>query len=306
MAKLEFATTLRSPYNVAAAAQRIEALGFDALGCGEHVMFHGDTANGFVSLATAAGATQHIKLLSAITLVPLYPAALLAKLGASLDVASNGRYMCGVGVGGEFPKEFIACGVPIAERGARTNEALEILQRVWSETNVNFDGKFTSLEDFSLKPLPIQRPRPPIWISGRKPVAMRRAARFGDGWLPYMYTPERLAQSLQVIRDECERNGRDPSEVKPGLYIFTAVHEDAKTGVKMAADRLGTQYAQDFDKIVSKYALGGTPEQCRARLREYIDAGAEFIVLSSACPDDYLETNIELIAKELVEPLRNA
>ena len=133
---------------------------------------------------------------------------------------------------------------------------------------------------------------------------MRRAARFGDGWLPYMYTPERLAQSLQVISDECERNGRDPAEVKPGVYLFTAIHEDSKTGVQMAAERLGSQYAQDFNKIVSKYALGGTPEQCRARLQEYIDAGAKFIVLSSACPNEYIDTNIELIAKELVTPLR--
>ena len=306
MAKLEFATTLRSPHDVVAAAQRIEALGFDALGCGEHVMFHGDTANGFVSLAIAAGATQHIKLMSTITLVPLYPPALLAKLGAALDVASGGRFMCGVGVGGEFPQEFIACGVPIEERGARTNEALEILHRVWSETNVDFAGKFTTLENFSLKPLPLQQPRPPIWISGRKPVAMRRAARFGDGWLPYMYTPERLAESLRTIRDECERAGRDPAAVKPGVYIFTAVHEDSATGVRMAAEKLGTQYAQDFNKIVNKYALGGTPDQCRARLQEYIDAGAEFIVLSSACPDDYLDTNIELIATELVAPMRAA
>lgn len=305
MSKLEFATTLRSPYSVAAAAQRIESLGFDALGCGEHVMFHGDTANGFVSLATAAGATRRIKLMSAITLVPLYPTALLAKLGAALDVASDGRYMFGVGVGGEFAKEFEACGVPIEERGARTNEALEILHRVWAETNVTFDGKFTTLNEFSLKPLPIQKPRPPIWISGRKKVAMRRAARFGDGWLPYMYTPERLAQSLQIIANECERIGRDPAEVKPGLYIFTAIHEDSKTAVQMAAERLGTQYAQDFNKIVGKYALGGTPDQCRARLQEYIDAGAQFIVLSSACPNDYIDTNIELIAKELVAPLRN-
>ena len=305
MTKLEFATTLRKPTNIAATARKIEALGFDALGCGEHVMFHGDTANGFVSLATAAGATERIKLMSAITLVPLYPAALLAKLGAALDVASDGRYMFGVGVGGEYPKEFEACGVPIEERGQRTNEALEILHQVWARTDVSFEGRFTTLNEFSLKPMPIQKPRPPIWISGRKNVAMRRAARYGDGWLPYMYTPERLASSIEVIKEECERNGRDPSEVKPGVYIFTAVHEDGPTGVQMASERLGRQYAQDFTKIVNKYALGGTPDQCRARLAEYIDAGAEFIVLSCACPDEYLDTNLELIASELVAPNRS-
>tara|TARA_Y100001934_G_scaffold266781_1_gene346673 strand:+ start:19788 stop:20705 length:918 start_codon:yes stop_codon:yes gene_type:complete len=304
MSELQFATTLRSPRNIAENAKRIEELGFDVLGCGEHVMFHGETANGFISLATAAGATSTIRLMSMITLVPLYPAALLSKLGAAIDVASDGRYMMGVGVGGEFPKEFEACGVPLAERGSRTNEALEILHKLWSEKDVTYHGKYTTMNEFTLKPMPVQQPRPPIWISGRKKVAMRRAARFGDGWIPYMYTPEQLAESLQVIRDECDKLGRDPDEITPGIYIFTAVHEDGPTGVKMAAEKLGTQYAQDFDKIVRKYALGGTPDQCRARLQEYIDAGAKFVVLSSACPDDYLDTNIELIARELVAPMR--
>jgi probable F420-dependent oxidoreductase len=301
---LEFATTLRKPSGIEAMAQKIEALGFDVLGCGEHVMFHGDTANGFVSLATAAGATSRIRLMSAITLVPLYPAALLAKLGAALDVASGGRFMCGVGVGGEFPKEFEACGIPLSERGARTNETLEILHKLWAERDVTFHGKFNTFNEFTLKPLPVQQPRPPIWISGRKPVAMRRAARYGDGWLPYMYTPDMLADSIKQIREACEREGRDPHSVRPGVYAFTAVHEDAATGVRMAAEKLGTQYAQDFNRIVDKYAIGGDPDRCRARLREYIDAGAEFIVLSSACPDDYMDTNIELIANELVTPMR--
>ena len=80
--KIEFGTTLRTPDNIEALAQQIEGLGFDILGCGEHVSFHGDSANGFVSLSVAAGVTNHIRLMSAITLVPLYPAALLAKLGA--------------------------------------------------------------------------------------------------------------------------------------------------------------------------------------------------------------------------------
>ena len=130
--KIEFGTTLRTPDNIEALAQQIEGLGFDILGCGEHVSFHGDSANGFISLSVAAGVTNHIRLMSAITLVPLYPAALLAKLGAALDVASGGRYTMGVGVGGEFPPEFEACGVPVRQRGSRTDDALEVLTRVWS------------------------------------------------------------------------------------------------------------------------------------------------------------------------------
>ena len=256
-------------------------------------------------LSVAAGATERIRLMNAIaTLVPLYPPALLAKLGAALDVASDGRFMLGVGVGGEYPKEFEACGVPVRERGARTNEALEVLERVWTQSDVSFDGKFTQLDAFTLKPLPLQKPRPPIWISGRTDAAMRRAARYGDGWLPYMYTPERLAESIDKIRGFAEDSERDLTDFTPGLYIFTAVHEDSKTAVDMATTRLGRQYAQDFTKLVSKYALAGTPDEVSTRLGEYVDAGARFVILSAACPDEYVEENVTLIAESVMPGFR--
>ncbi|MBI2803176.1 MAG: LLM class flavin-dependent oxidoreductase [Gammaproteobacteria bacterium] len=302
--RLRFGTALRSPYDVAASARRIEALGFDVLGCGEHVSFHGDTANGFVSLGVAAGATTHIQLMSAITLVPLYPAALLAKLGAALDVASGGRFMLGVGVGGEFPNEFEACGVPVKQRGSRTDDALEVITRTWTETNVTYHGRYTTLNDFSLKPLPIQKPRPPIWVSGRKEAAMRRAARYADGWLPYMYTPEQLAESIAKVKQFGSEYGRDMSQFTPGIFLFTAVHEDRQTGFDMANDKLSVQYAQDFSKLAPKYALAGDPAQCRARLKEYIEAGARFAFLSTACPDGYIDRNLELISSEIVAHFR--
>ena len=298
--KIRFGTTLRSPYDVAQSSREIEALGFDVLGCGEHVSFHGDTANGFISLSVAAGATKNIQLMSAITLIPLYPAALLAKMGAALDVASNGRFILGVGVGGEFPKEFEACGVPLNQRGSRTDDALEVIQRTWTETNVTYHGRYTTLNEFSLKPLPIQKPRPPIWVSGRKDVAMKRAARYGDGWIPYMYTPEQLADSVQKIERYGEDFERDLSGFTHGMYIFTAVHEHGDTAVEMAAEKLGRQYDQDFSKLVHKYVLAGDPDQCKARLNEYIDAGARFLFLSAACPDDYIDQNLKMIASEVM------
>ena len=302
--RIEFGTALRSPYHVAQSARQIESLGFDVLGCGEHVSFHGDTASGFVSLSVAAGATSHIRLMSTITLVPLYPAALLAKMGAALDVASDGRFIFGVGVGGEFANEFEACGVPVKQRGSRTDDALEVVTRTWTETDVSYDGRYTKLDHFSLKPLPIQKPRPPIWVSGRADAAMNRAAKYADGWLPYMYTPEQLAKSVESIRVAGEDLGRDMSAFRFGLFIFTAVHEDNERAIKMAADRLSTQYAQDFSKLVHKYALAGDPERCQARLREYIDAGADFCFVSTACPDDYIDTNLELIANAIMPAFR--
>lgn len=301
---IKFGTTLRAPHGIVELSRQIEGLGYDVLGCGEHVSFHGDTANGFVSLSVAAGATTKIELMSAITLVPLYPAALLAKMGAALDVASNGRFSLGVGVGGEFPNEFAACGVPVKERGARTDDALEVITRTWSGTDVTYDGRFTKLENFSLKPLPMQKPRPPIWVSGRSEAAMRRAAKYADGWLPYMYTPEQLAESISKILAYGEDLGRDMSDFTFGLYIFTAIHEDHELAIKYAADRLSKQYAQDFSKLVYKFALAGDPDRYKARLQEYVDAGASLILVSSACPDDYVDTNVAMVAEEIFPAFR--
>ena len=302
--KIEFGTTLRSPYDVARLARQIETLGYDILGTGEHVSFYGDTGNGFVSLSVAAGATSHIRLMSTITLAPLYPAALLAKLGAALDVASGGRFSLGVGVGGEFPKEFEACGVPVNQRGSRTDDVLEVVTRTWTQTNVSYDGRYTKLDDFSLKPLPIQKPRPPIWVSGRSDAAMRRAAKYADGWLPYMYTPEQLAESIAKIKAYGADMGRDMTDFKFGAYMFSAVHEDNDTAVTFAAERLSTQYSQDFSKLVHKYALSGDPQHCQTRLREYTDAGASLVFLSSACPDDYIDDNLGMIASTIIPAFR--
>ena len=302
--RIEFGTTLRSVYNIAQLAKQIEDLGYDFLGCGEHVSFHGETANGLVSLSVAAGATERIRLMSAITLVPLYPAALLAKMGAALDVASNGRFTLGVGVGGEFPNEFEACGVPIKQRGSRTDDALEVITRTWTETDDTYEGRYTTLKNFSLKPLPLQKPRPPIWVSGRTDAAMKRAAKYGDGWLPYMYTPEHLANSIEKIKAFGEELGIDLSDFTFAIYIFSAVHEDNDTAVKYAAERLSKQYAQDFSQLVHKYALAGDPDKCKARLQEYIDAGASAVFVSSACPDDYIDTNLEMLAKTVIPAFR--
>lgn len=303
MGNVEFGIGLRRLDSVAEDAVNAEKLGYEYLSTGEHVFFYGPIGNSLISLAAAAGATRRIKLMSSITLVPLYPPALLAKQIAALDVLSGGRFSLGVGVGGEFAREFEACGVPVNERGARTNESLEIMKRLWTEDEVSFEGRFTTLPGVSLNPKPVQNPHPPIWISGRSDAAMRRCAKYGTGWLPYMYTPEKLDSSLRIIGDYGESEGRtDP--VSPGLFIFFAVHEDRDEAIKMASDRLSIQYNQDFSELVGKYALAGNPEDCIARLQEYIDAGANTIILNSACPGSYMVENERLLAQAVLPAFR--
>lgn len=287
-------------HDAKAEAQRAEALGFDYLVTGEHISFHVGTANNMVSLAAAAGATEHIKLMSGIVLVPLYPAALLAKQVAMLDVVSGGRFSLGIGVGGEFPREFEAVGVPVAERGARTNEALEVIDLLLTQSNVSFDGEFTTLNDITISPKPVQKPRVPIWVAGRKDVAMRRAARHGDGWLPYMYTPEMLAESMTKIAGFCQEAGRPADAVSGGLYIFTCVHESRDRALELANEQLSRQYNQDFSKLVHKYTISGSPDDCIEQINAYVQAGAETIIFGAGCPPDYADESARLLAQAVL------
>lgn len=316
--QLEFGIVQHLLHNAKSEAKSAEDLGFDYLVTGEHLMFHGSISNNIVALSVAAGATDNIKLLSGIILAPVYPPVLLAKQCATLDVVSGGRFSLGVGVGGEFPPEFEAVGVPVTERGARTDEALEVLQLLLESGRsgpVSFSGNFTSFTDFAIRPSPVQS-RLPVWVAGRREAAMRRAARFADVWMPYMYTPEMLADSLATIDGHRQAFRSSPPEktgtstqtltktIDGSIYIFACVHEDQSMALKMAADQLSKQYNQDFTKLVSKYTLSGSPETCVARARQYIDAGARTIIFASACPADYAPTNVRLIAEGIVEPLR--
>jgi probable F420-dependent oxidoreductase len=301
---VQFGMSLSRIDDAGGAARELEGLGYDYLGVGEHVFFHGPVSNGFISLAVAAGATERIGLMTTITLLPLYPAPLAAKLGAALDVSSGGRFHLGVGIGGEYAKEFEACGVPVKERGARTDEALEVIRRLWTEDDVSFEGRFNRLSGVTLAPRPQQEPHPPIWIAGRKEAAMRRTAQHGDGWLPYMYTPEMVASSIEAIAARRGDFGRD-DPVTPGLFIFFAVHEDRETALEMAVTRLSKQYNQDFSGLVGRYALAGTPDDCVARLREYVDAGVRTVMLASACPSEHTDANHRLMSTEVVPRFRD-
>jgi probable F420-dependent oxidoreductase len=302
--KIEFGISLGLMRGAIEEAQRAEALGYDYLLTGEHVMFYTPQANTLISLAAAAGATKTIKLMSGIALVPLYPAALLAKQVSVLDVVSDGRFHLGVGVGGEFPKEFEACGVPVKERGARTDEALQVIDKLLTEEDVHFDGRFTKLDGVSISPRGVQKPRVPFWVAGRSDVAMRRAARYAEGWLPQMYTPEMLADSLTKIAGFTEEAGRPAGTVHPGSVMYTCVHENRNTALEMAKARLSLQWDRDFSEIVEKYALVGSPDDIIARLSQYIDAGARTFMFVLGCPPECAAENARLIAEAVIPAFR--
>ena len=304
MERIEFGLSLNSMNGLADLARQAETMGFDYLTCGEHLMFTGPVANSLLALSAAAVVTQKIKLMSSIVLVPLYNAAMLAKMTAVLDVISNGRYHFGIGVGGEFPREFEAAGVPVNERGPRTNEALEVIKRLWTEKKVTFSGRFNNFSEVTIDPQPMQTPHPPIWVAGRQDSAMKRAVKFADGWLPYMYTAEQLAESVRKISEMGRAAGRDMSGFRHGLFVFTTVYADREKAQQVAAQTVGRNYAQDFSRKAGRYLLFGTPDDCRKRLKEYVDAGARTVVLAAACPRPDLDSNLKLIAEEIMPAFR--
>ena len=284
--------------DIPAQARRIEEAGYDFVHCGEHVQGRNDVFNSFVALSAAGAATERLGLMSTVVLLPLYPAALAAKLGAAVDIASGGRYCMGVGVGGELPGEFDACGVPLSERGARTDEAIEVIRHLWRDDEVTFEGRFNRFSHLSIRPRPVTTPHPAIWVAGRRRAAMRRAARLGDGWLPYMYSPEMLAESLTEIATLCESFGRTERPAA-GIWLPLCCHRDRVQAQRWVTDALSRRYRQDFTLLAPRYAVFGTEEDCRQRVQEYLDAGATTVALVAMGPDDQLADTMEAFSQLL-------
>jgi len=304
---MQVVLTLSADQGAAAAeARAAEDAGYDGVATGEHLFFHGPVANGFITLAAAAGATTRIRLLSSLTVLPLYPAALAAKLATTLDQVSGGRFDMGVGVGGEYPPEFVAAGADVTQRGARTDEALDLMKQLWSGQRVEFDGRFATVPGLALEPGPVQTGGPPLWLGGRRPAAIRRAGRFADVWMPYMYSPEQVASSLAEVRAAAAEAGRDPGSIRGAVFCWGNVDTDADVARREVIEGVSAVYQQDFTKLADRYLLHGDPDRVVARAREYADAGAETVIFSPVGEGDRRREIVDLFTSAVLPQLRTA
>jgi alkanesulfonate monooxygenase SsuD/methylene tetrahydromethanopterin reductase-like flavin-dependent oxidoreductase (luciferase family) len=279
-----------------------EQLPIDSVWQGGHLLPPTNTGECITRLALMTAWTERVQVGSAILLLPLYQPVVVAKQLADLDARSGGRVTVGLGVGGEFPKEFEAAGVPIGERGARTDEAMAILRKLWAGGPVSHHGRFFDFADVELRPVAggMQAGGPPLIVSGRKEPAMRRAARAGDGWLPYLFSPTAYARSVETIK--AEAGDRDLADFQWMAYVYCSVRADGDEARRDVRDFLGRAYGDKPDEMLQKIAPAGTPDEVAKRLQEYVDAGVRHIVISPAAKQDTLEI-VRLAATEVLPQL---
>lgn len=202
-----------------------------------------------VWLGYAAAVTTTLKLATGVLILPQRQPAYAAKQLATLDVLSGGRAIAGVGVGW-LAEEFAAVGVPFEERGARTDESIQALRSLWSPRAEPFRGRFYQWEAVESNPRPVRPEGIPIVVGGHSAPAARRAARLGDGFFPARGSPEELARLFDIVREECERIGRDPAEVELVCGGRVRTPEDLEPYAALGVSRLVVSPpAQDVDGL---------------------------------------------------------
>jgi len=234
-----------APENLLPLVARIEALGFESVWTGEHVVIPKEYFSRYpynntgkigvametpftdplVTLSFVAAHTTRLKLATGINILPQSNPLLLAKQVASLDHLSGGRVLLGLGVGW-LAEEYRAMGVPFENRGKRFDDYLNAMKKVWSGELTEHQSEFLDWSGFKSFPIPNQRPHPPIIIGGHSPAALRRTVEMGDGWFGFTRDSTNLAEIVVKLRIAAEAIGRDPNSIE-----ITALWRDYKLGM---------------------------------------------------------------------------
>ncbi len=224
---------LGNPDDIAKITQAGEALGYATIVIGDHIVFplkidsrypysvdgrfpgHGDAMEQLSLMAFVAGITTTSRLVTSVMILPHRNPLVTAKMLATIDVLSKGRVTVGVGVGW-MREEFEALRAPdFDKRGASSNEYLEIFKKCWTQDPVSHHGEFYSFQELHCLPHPVQKPHPPIWIGGHSRPALRRVAKYGDGWQPVGATtasslpPAEFKSLLDELKQLTVAEGRD-------------------------------------------------------------------------------------------------
>ncbi len=266
-----------------AIAEKVDGQGYDSIWVSDHVVvpsqmaprypyssdgkFTADPSGHVVEplavLCYLAARTRRVMLGTSVLILPYRNPVLTAKVLASLDYLSGGRLILGIGVGW-MEEEFQAMGSPpFAERGDVTDEYVRIFKECWTKDEPSFEGRFYRFAPLKFAPKPIQKPHPPIWIGGHTPVAMRRAARYGDGWQPIGLRPPaglrppELAAEIATLRRLTVEAGRPPESVEVSFRAPMRFSDDRVAGERTPFVGRASQIIDD----IRQYAAVGVSHQ---------------------------------------------
>ena len=266
-------------------AQQAEALGFNSVWVGDHLIvptklnskypyhpegrFPLDPADNFLEpltvLSYVAAQTSTIRLGTGVLIIPYRNPVVTAKMCATLDVLSGGRTIVGAGVGW-MEEEFNILHAPYHERGAQTDEYLQVMKILWTEQEPHFEGRYEKFADIRCEPKPVQKPHPPIWIGGHSRAALRRTATIADGWYGHVLwrNPDALPREIQTIKALAEQAGRDPDALTYAALAYEQTPEDVlralpryqQAGLEhvVLAFFMWTQNFDDMLKLMERFA----------------------------------------------------
>ncbi len=300
--KVGVMTGVGSPDAARATAESAEQLGFDSLWVGDHVAFAVPILDPLLQLAQLACFSEKIELGTAVYLLPLRHPVSTAKQVATLDQLCGGRLVFGVGVGGEFPGEYAACGVPVEERGARLSEAIPLLRALVRGEAVRGSGPHYPFPDTTLRPPSPQPGGPRIWCGGRSPAALRRTGRLADGWISYVVTPEQYRDGLTEIAGAAEKAGRPLERFDTAHLLFVRIDDSREAALETANEHLSQRYAMDFRRATDRYAALGRPADVAADIDRFREVGLRHVVLDCVGPARDRDAQLERFAAE-VRPL---
>jgi probable F420-dependent oxidoreductase len=237
------------PRTLQLVAEHAERLGFATLWSPEHVVLfdhyesaypysddgqflaagHIELTDPFVTLGYVAGRTSRIRLATGICLVPERNPLVLAKAVASLDFMSGGRVALGVGIGWSA-EEFAALGIPFERRAQRTCEYVDVMRKLWTEEKTSFSGEFVNFTEARSFPKPARHGGVPIIFGGESGPALRRVARYGNGWFSVKLKPAELAEKLERLKVLLKENGRSLNQIEliVSPYQAEVTHEDMR------------------------------------------------------------------------------
>jgi len=260
------------------AARHAEDVGLDSVWVGDHLATGLPSLDNAVALATVAAVTERVRVGTSVFVPALRPVAWAAKQVASLQHVAQGRLVLGVGSGGG-EAQWAAAGVPYGERGRRTDTALRLLPDLLA-------GRPTRLEDEPGQPLVELAPAvpmPPVWVGNASPAAIRRAARFGDGWFPSLVGPTEVAAGVARLVELAEGPSQPPHTVAIGGVVALGNGPGVPKRAEIAGS-IAAGYGRP-EHEVADIPIVGTPVQAAEQLATYRAAGAHHAVVGIAGGD---------------------